>query len=288
LNLVDDEPAAANLPVTLGPSHRKLIAAFVPGFGFDCFENWLEPPNTVAAHLHDYGYGSLLIGVEGLSGTQRNARLIRDALMALPADSGAARIVLIGYSKGASDVLDAIATYPELHSRLAAVVSIAGTIGGSPLANGIEQELAERLRYFPGAECKQNDHGAIASLRPATRKNWLASHSLPQQFPYYSLVTLPQRERISMLLQRSYGKLARIDARNDSQVIFYDQVIPGSTLVGYLNADHWAVAMPIARRHVIISTLFVTQSEFPREALAEALLRFIEEDLDERQLQTAN
>ena len=51
LSLVDDEPAAANLPVILGPSHRKLIAAFVPGFGFDCFENWLEPPNTVAAHL---------------------------------------------------------------------------------------------------------------------------------------------------------------------------------------------------------------------------------------------
>ena len=288
LSLVDDEPAAANLPVILGPSHRKLIAAFVPGFGFDCFENWLEPPNTVAAHLHDYGYGSLLIGIEGLSGTQRNARLIRDALMALPVDSGAARIVLIGYSKGANDILDAIVNYPELHARLAAVVSIAGAIGGSPLANGIAQELAERLRYFPGAECKQSDHGAIASLRPATRKNWLVRQRLPKSLPYYSLVTLPEEKRISWLLKGSYRKLARVDARNDSQVIFYDQVIPGSTLVGYLNADHWAVAMPIARRHAIIATLFVTQNEFPREVLAEALLRFIEEDLDERQLQTAN
>ena len=40
-----------------------------------------------------------------------------------------------------------------------------------------------------------------------------------------------------------------IDGRNDSQVIFYDQLIPGSTLLGYLNADHWAVAVPIARAH---------------------------------------
>ena len=38
-----------------------------------------------------------------------------------------------------------------------------------------------------------------------------------------------------------------IDGRNDSQVIFYDQLIPGSTLLGYLNADHWAVAVAIAR-----------------------------------------
>ena len=80
-----------------------------------------------------------------------------------------------------------------------------------------------------------------------------------------------------------YKKLSRIDPRNDGQVLFYDQVIPGSTLVGYLNADHWAVAVPIARTHGTIGKLVVTQNAFPREALMEALMRFIEEDLDERQ-----
>jgi hypothetical protein len=70
-----------------------------------------------------------------------------------------------------------------------------------------------------------------------------------------------------------------IDGRNDSQMIFYDQVIPGSTLVGYVNADHWAIALPIARAHDTIASLFVTESAYPREALAEALLRFVEEDL---------
>ena len=62
-------------------------------------------------------------------------------------------------------------------------------------------------------------------------------------------------------------------------MIFYDQVIPGSTLVGYLNADHWALAVPIARTHSTIASLFVTQNAYPREALLEALLRFVEEDL---------
>ena len=62
-------------------------------------------------------------------------------------------------------------------------------------------------------------------------------------------------------------------------MIFYDQVIPGSTLVGYVNADHWAIVVPIARTHETIGSLFVTQNAYPREALLEAVLRFVEEDL---------
>ncbi len=282
LAMVGSESAPANDSVSLETSRRKLTALFVPGFGFDCFEKWLEPPGTVASHLREFGYDGALIDVEGLSSTARNARQIHDALMAQPEDSEP-RIVLIGYSKGANDVLDAITTYPEIRSRLAAVVSIAGSIGGSPLANDIEQDLAEWLRYFPGAECSEGDRGAVASLQPATRQQWLADHPLPQDMPYYSLVTLPEEKRISWLLRSSHKKLSRIDARNDSQVLFYDQVIPGSTLVGYLNADHWAAAIPIARSHGTIGSLFVTQNAYPREALMEALMRFIEEDLDERQ-----
>ena len=84
---------------------------------------------------------------------------------------------------------------------------------------------------------------------------------------------------ISSILIKSYNKLARIDSRNDSQVIFYDQVIPGSTLVGYVNADHWALAVPIARTHSIVGSMLVTRNAYPREALVEAILRFVEADL---------
>jgi hypothetical protein len=61
-------------------------------------------------------------------------------------------------------------------------------------------------------------------------------------------------------------------------MIFYDQLVPGSTLVGYINADHWALAVPISRSHPSTGAMFVTQNAYPREALTEALLRFIEED----------
>jgi hypothetical protein len=55
--------------------------------------------------------------------------------------------------------------------------------------------------------------------------------------------------------------------------------VPGSTLLGFLNADHWAVATPINRSHPSIASSLVTQNAYPREALLEAILRFVEEDL---------
>ncbi|HKN78979.1 MAG TPA: hypothetical protein VJW16_07415 [Lysobacter sp.] len=277
---VGDEPTGTGRPVDLGVSKRHLVAALVPGIGYECFEQWLQAPGTTAGHLRRYGYDLVLLKVDALSGIETNARQIRDAIMAMPFDPAAEpRLVLIGYSKGAPDILEAIVTYPEIRSRVAAVVSAAGSIGGSALADDAEQYQADLLQHFPGATCGPGDGGGVASLRPATRHAWLAQHPLPRDVHYFSLATFPQPERISSILKSSYRKLGRIDARNDSQVIFYDQLVPGSTLVGYLNADHWAVAVPISRSHPMIGSMFVTQNAYPREALLEALLRFLEEDL---------
>ncbi|GFE80701.1 hypothetical protein GCM10011487_27010 [Steroidobacter agaridevorans] len=279
LTRVGEESAGTAQPVELGPSNRRLVAAVVLGLGFDCIEEWLEPIGSVAEHLRRYGYDLVLIKVGALSSTANNARQIRDALLAMPAESGSPRLVLIGYSKGAPDVLDSLVTYPEIHSRIAAVVSAAGAVGGSPLANDAKEYQANVLRHFPGAKCEAGDGTAVASLRPATRRDWLAANPLPTDVRYYSLVTFPQPERISSVMKSSYRKLSRVDARNDGQLIFYDQVIPGSHLMAYVNADHWALAVPIARTHATIGAMFVTENAYPREALVEALLRFVEEDL---------
>lgn len=279
LTRVGEEPVGTAQPVELGPSKRRLVAAVVLGLGFDCIEEWLEPIGSVAEHVRRYGYDLVLIRVNALSSTANNAHQIRDALLAMPAESGPARLVLIGYSKGAPDILDALVTYPEIHSRVAAVVSAAGAVGGSPLANDAKEYQANMLRHFPGAICEAGDGTAVASLRPATRRAWLAVNPLPADVRYYSLVTFPQPDRISSVMKSSYRKLARIDARNDGQLIFYDQVIPGSHLVAYVNADHWALAVPIARTHATVGAVLVTENAYPREALVEALLRFVEEDL---------
>jgi len=279
LSRVGVEPAGTGMPVDLGPSRRHLVAMVVPGIGYECFAPWLNPPGTVSRHLQQFGYDATLLKVDALSSSENNARQIRDAIMSTPPSPDGPRIVLIGYSKGAPDILEAIVNYPEIRSRVAAVVSAAGAVGGSPIANDAEQYQANLLQYFPGAKCEPGDGKGVQSLRPAVRKAWLAEHPLPAGPRYYSLVTFPQPERISSILVSSYNKLARVDARNDSQMIFYDQVIPGSAIVGYINADHWALAVPLARTHPTIGAMFVTQNAYPREGMTEAILRFVEEEL---------
>jgi hypothetical protein len=279
LTRVGAEPAGTGRPVDLGPSRRRLVAVAVPGFGYECLEAWLQAPGTVAKHVRQFGYEAVWLKVDALSSSGNNARQIRDALMAMPAEAAPPRLVLLGYSKGAPDILEAVAAYPEILDRIAAVVSIAGAVGGSPLANDAEQYQAELFRHFPGSTCAPGDRGAVDSLRPATRQAWLAQNSLPRGLRYYSLVTFPQPQRISSILMSSYKKLARIDGRNDSQLIFYDQIVPGSALMGYLNADHLAVALPINRAHPTIASIALAENAYPREALLETLLRFVEEDM---------
>jgi len=279
LTRVGDEPAAQGRAVDLGPSSRHLVALLVPGIGWDCVEDWLEAPGSAANHVAHFGYELSQIHVDALSGTRHNAREIRDALLAMPEPEGAPRLVLVGYSKGTPDILEAVVSYPEIRSRIAAVVSIAGAVGGSPIADDSKQSEAALMRHFPGATCTPGDGEGVASLGTVTRRAWLAANSLPADLRYYSLATFPQPDRISRVLKSSYRKLAAIDARNDGQLLFYDQLIPGSRLMGYLNSDHWAVVLPIARSHETVGKLFVTQNAYPREALLEAVLRFVEEDL---------
>ena len=279
LTRLGTEPAGDRRPVWLGPSHRRLAAYFVPGIGWDCFAGWLEPTGSVGEHVRRLGFGFETIAVDSLSSSAANARQIRDAVLRTPKRRGAPRIVLIGYSKGAPDILEAVTDYPEIRSRVAAVVSVAGAVGGSPLANGAKQSDLAMLRNWPGARCTEGDGGAVESLRPNIRQTWLAQHPLPRGVRYYSLVALPKPGQVSAVLRSSYAKLAQVDARNDSQVLFYDEVIPAGALLGYLNADHWAIAVPLARSHRTLGRILITRNAYPREALLEAILRFVEEDL---------
>ena len=280
LSPVDNEPAVTGRTVPLESSERRLVAAVVAGIGYSCFAKWLDPPGTAAAHLRKYGYDQLVMEVDALSGIEKNARQIRDAIMARPEEPGPPRLVLVGYSKGAPDILEAVVRYPEIHGRVAAILSAAGAVGGSALANDAEQAQADLLRHWPGAKCDEGDGGGVKSLRPDVRMAWMAQNPLPPGLGYYSLVTLPTPDRISRVIEKSYRKLGEIDWRNDSQVIYSDQIIPGSTLLGFLNCDHWAIAVPVSRSHPVISRSLVDKNDYPREALLEAVLRFIEEDLN--------
>ena len=46
-----------------------------------------------------------------------------------------------------------------------------------------------------------------------------------------------------------------------------------------VNADHWAIAVPVARTHAITGSTLLNRNAFPREVLLEAIIRYVDEDL---------
>jgi hypothetical protein len=103
--------------------------------------------------LRQFGYDQVTLEIGGLSGTDNNAREIRDAIMQVPARGAQPDLVLIGYSRGVPDILQAVVSFPEIRPRIAAVVSAAGSVGGSPFANDAEQSQLRLLTRWPGARC---------------------------------------------------------------------------------------------------------------------------------------
>jgi hypothetical protein len=282
LRYVGTEDDADGRPVNLSPSSANYLVLLVPGFGWNCFEDWLDLTGTAPAHASRFGYEVRTVPVDGLSSTSNNAKMIMDYVAALPEEDARRPLILIGYSKGTPDILEAIASYPQLAARVSATISLSGSVGGSPLAEDSSQAMANMLTMVPGSACEEEDgdNDAVASLRPDIRKRWLTDHPLPMSVRYYSVVTFPEPDRVSWALENSYALLSEKDNRNDSQVMIFDQIIPGSTVTAFVNADHWAMAVPIARNHPIIGGTVVNHNDYPREAFLEALLRYVEEDLE--------
>jgi len=283
LRVFGDEAAWPGEEVELGQASRHVTALVVPGVGWDCFADWLDLQGTTVDHVREFGYDAATVDVESLSSCTTNARLIRDAVLSTDPPSDTPDLVLIGYSKGAPDILEAVVAYPEIRPRIAAVVSVAGAVGGSQIAEEVTQSLLELLSHWPGSDCSKGDEGAVDSLRPATRDAWLAENHLPDEIPFYSLITVPTPGRVSSATKPFYQQLGKIEVFNDGMMMYSDQFIPGSTLLGYLNADHWAVAVPISRTHRVVGATVVNHNDYPREALLEAILRFVEEDLNAAQ-----
>lgn len=276
---VGKESPSTGLPIKTGQSDEDFLVGLVPGLGWQCVKNWLKQDNYVPLHVAQHGYELRLFDVDGLSSTDNNALQIRDHVMSLSLEDKGRPLILMGHSKGAVDILQAVVSYPEVSSRVVAVVSLAGAVGGSPLSDVMQQSHFDKLAHIPRSGCKSGDGGALASLNPALRQRWLADNPLPEGIRYYSIIAYPDPEHVSSGLKSTYLKLAETDARNDGRLIFYDQFIPAATLLAFVNADHLAISTPVARQFVISQATFANKSDYPRAALLEAILRYVEEDL---------
>ena len=278
LHRLSDEAPLPAVPEPLPEADRRLRVVLVGGLLSDCVADVAEIYGDASQALRERGYQVELIPVSGLSSSRRNAQKIADFLAKLELQQDE-KLVLIGHSKGAVDILQFLVDYPDSVETVVAVASIAGAINGSPLADWVGETARPWLSWVPKSWCAPGDSGALDDLRRSERLDWWRRNSLPDSVRYYSVAAFTQREEAAWPLQHSHSFLSYVDPRNDGQLIFYDQVIPGAILLGFANTDHWGIALPLESRYSWLGLRPRQVPAFPRTALLETLLLYIAEDL---------
>jgi hypothetical protein len=188
------------------------------------------------------------------------------------------KYIIVSYSKGSPDVQEALANDAQARSAVAAHVTVAGAIGGSPIAEtmpAIAQRYAGLLKL---GTCDGNVADAFKSLRQDVRKQFLQDHPDPL-VPSYSLAAVSDETTTSKMLLEAWKLLTAYDPRTDSQLLQPDAVIPGGNFLGTLHADHLAVALNYENVAEQSIKAFANHNHYPRVALFEAAVRFAAESL---------
>lgn len=272
-----DEPPAEEPGAAAAAPDKRLKWFVVTGALGDCFGEEALPFTGGIARLRSRDADIRVVRVSGRSGSAHNARQIAAAVEAAdlaPEDP----VVLLGYSKGAVDILEFLVSFPGPASQVVAAVSIAGPILGSPIAELGEWAYAN---LFSGAfedRCDPGDGGVVASLVPERRRQWLLDHPLPPRVRYLSLAAFTTRPHLARGLLPTWEVLANTDTRNDGQVLIGDAVIPGSDLLGYANADHWGIALTIEESLPGLAAR-TDPAPYPRASLIEAVFLYVSEVL---------
>jgi hypothetical protein len=275
--LKDELAPGAQRPVL--PELPADLRIFVVSGAFgDCRDLDTIPFGEEVQRLASQGMMIEAVMVSGRSGTEHNSRQIAEAIQSASIEPGT-RIVLVGYSKGAIDILQFLTDFPQLGQRVVSVVSIAGPIFGSPLASKANWWYRTLLAESFSERCDPGDGLVISSLLPDTRRQWLEDHRLPGRIAYFSLAGFTTEEHMSLGLKPPWRLLAKHDPRNDGQVLIEDAVIPGAILLGYANADHWDIAIAVERQMPHLSRR-KSSRQYPRAALLDATLRYVSESLE--------
>ncbi len=275
---LSDEAAPLEIQPSLPEADLRLRVILVGGLLSDCVHDLAALYMEASQALRERGYQVELIPVGGLSSSRRNAQQIAAFVSRLDLQPDE-KLVLIGHSKGAIDILQFLVDFPDSRETVVAVASIAGAINGSPLADWVGESARPWLGWVPESWCTPGDSGALDDLERSKRMDWWLRNRLPDSVRYFSVVAFTRLEEAAWPLRETHGFLSYVDPRNDGQLIFYDQVIPGGTLLGYANTDHWGVALPLefAQSWLALRPEYVRP--FPRTALLEAVLLYIAEDL---------
>jgi hypothetical protein len=293
LHNLDEPKSTAPKPFIPAVNNKTIQVVIVPGIFGECIADYLlpfsdgryfegyQPKISGYDYLKNLGYKVEVIETKGRASSAANGRLVREKLQEI-SSATSSNIVIVAYSKGTTDVLHALTLFKEdIPQNIRALVSVAGVVAGTPIADEFAGVYNSLLKEVPWNTCPPADGGGVESLSRNEQFTWLSrhQHQLPKSVKYYSLAAFVPSERVNMLLKPFHELLSQVDPRNDGQVLIQDAIIPGSTILGYVNADHWAVAIGFSRSAYPAWRRPINHNSFPREVLIESILRYVAEDI---------
>jgi hypothetical protein len=259
----------------MDPAINKYRLLIVPGFMSSCRFSAAAPAFQKALeHLRAiHGMDATLLQIPDDS-SENNGKRIAGFLRE---HARGATYIVVGHSKGAADLQYALQD-PVATASVAAFISVAGAVGGSPLADLAEgRGLLDHLQMSIGCAGKLGP--ALESLSTQQRRAFNADHP-DAPVPSYSLVAASSFTTTSKMLLASWGLLgAGLRGPEDGMLLAADGTLPGAEFLGTALADHTAVAHDFEDTAM---AKWYDKDHFPRVALLEALVRFVIADLASR------
>jgi len=270
------EPPADGAPFpTIEAQARRYRIGIVPGFFAECLDDDARPFEAAMKELRAQGFEVVYLPTTGRGSVATNGEMLAREVAALPDDPRP--LLLFGYSKGMPDALDMVVRFPEAGRRVAALIGVGGASYGSPLADRYEGLWRATLMEMPIGNCAAGKGEGVHDLRRDVRVAWWTAHGREVKVPMYSIVGLPEKDRISPIMASSHEELSDIDARNDGQLVWTEAVAVPGALLGYVNADHWALAMRLSQVFPALSSQFI--DDVPHGAILAAAIAVVARDL---------
>jgi len=263
--------AGGQVPAALTTPYRFML---VPGFGSECLKD-VKAFSTSIAHLKDAHQVSVeYFAVAPFGPSEENGKSIAKHVDEGWAADKTRKYVLVGYSKGTADLVEALHTLDAPKDKIAAIVTVAGVVGGSWLPDDF-RALMQASQPWIAPGCPGNVSDGLHSLMREVRQASLRGTPMP--VPGYSVVGISTFQDTSSLLRPTWKRLSVYAREQDGQVIGWEAVLPGAKYLGAARADHWAIALPFEESpHPHKS---IDHNRFPRDALLEAIVRFVTSDL---------
>jgi hypothetical protein len=265
----EDSVAAAGTK-SLDPIPANYRVLVIPGVLSSCQAN-TEAFGEAQSHLRDkHGMTVEFLQTPNESSTANGQRIANYLREKFQADSR--KYILVGYSKGTPDIQEALANDPQARNAVAAFVSIAGAVGGSPIADTMPSIVQQYTATLKLGTCQGDVAEAFKSLRQDVRKRFLADHPDPL-VPTFSIAAVSDATTTSRMLLEAWKLLTAYDSRTDSQLLLSDALVPGGNYFGTLHADHLAVALNYLSASDSTIKAAADHNRYPRSALLEAAVR---------------